>query len=69
MPPPDPKFPASKIEITRVYLVDCEVCGAVNGALGDCQTPAQARAMKADHLRRHREGEDETPDPPSGWFS
>jgi hypothetical protein len=60
----DPDFPASRIKITRVYLVDCIVCGAVNASLADCLTPAEAAELKRDHLRRHHEGEDEIPDPP-----
>jgi hypothetical protein len=56
------RFPARKVTISRVYMVDCEDCGAVNQALGDCETPAQARQLKQDHVDRHRQAEVVCPD-------
>ncbi len=55
-------FPASKVSITRVYLVDCEACGAVNLALGDAPTRPTAQRLKREHVEWHRQQEREAAD-------
>jgi hypothetical protein len=55
------RFPASKVTITPVFLVDCEVCGAVNLALGDALTRDDARRLKADHVEKHRSVDPDCP--------
>lgn len=53
------------VTITRVYLVDCSLCGAVNLDLGSCETPGQAKRMRDRHLEEHHAPEEPEPDPVS----
>ena len=59
-------FPARKVKITRVYLLDCDDCDAAWTDLGHCTTRREADQAKRDHVRWHRtEGAAaSTPDPP-----
>jgi hypothetical protein len=57
------KIPVSKVAVTRVYLVDCAVCGeAVPAGPADLDSPAgfwkrsDAEAAKRQHLAAHESG-------------
>jgi hypothetical protein len=57
------KIPATKVAITRVYLVDCAVCGEqVVTESADWDSPAAyrkrglAEEAKREHLAQHESG-------------
>jgi hypothetical protein len=55
------RFPAKKVRITRVYLVDCDECDAVTPDLTACTTRREADEARQNHIDWHRAGE------PSAW--
>jgi hypothetical protein len=52
------KIPASKVEVRRVYLVDCVPCGeAVEPQSGAFPDRGDAEDAKTRHLAAHASGE------------
>lgn len=52
------KIPASKVNVRRRYLVDCEVCGeGVEPQSGGFEFKADALEAKRRHLEQHESEE------------
>jgi hypothetical protein len=59
----DTGIPARKVKITRIWLVDCAVCGeavepdSLDGLSGGFRSARAASAAKQNHLDEHARGQ------------